>query len=364
MYGNSIVFKDRSLLEPHEYLDLASGPPVAAHRFSSHSKLTQLLESIELEDKSKLSGQHPKVPKLDFAAGAKATGAVGKEGKKRRQVQAHSHHHTHHHGHPSQARTAPGTGQHTPKTPDKSKPHFGSLALINKLLPQVKASGLKSPALTAKRVEPPLENPPATPTDPSKMTPDQLLLAIEQHDAKKSSMTHTTLEEEEAFVRRTIALRKELQNLIATNRLVPARTLRVTPGASRSLIVIMTPNSSIRPHISTRAKRADSRIFIKLLEFDKSLLNAARSSPGSITGPGSRKRLGEDQNMEVSEGAELPIRDLIIRSSCVRSVLEVQQSSINFGACDKGEVKSKTIVIHVSVFSLDKHECPLMSSSE
>ncbi|OWZ69712.1 hypothetical protein AYX14_04886 [Cryptococcus neoformans] len=346
LYGNSVVFKDRSLLEPHEYLDLASGPPVAAHRSSPHSKRTQLLESIELEDKSKLSGQHPKVPKLDFAAGAKATGAVGKEGKKRRQAQAHSHHHTHHHAHPSQARTAPGTGQHTPKTPDKTKPHLGSFALINKLLPQVKAGGLKSPALTGKRIEPPLDNPPAAPIDPSKMTPDQLLLAIEQHDAKKSSMTHTTLEEEEAFVRRTIALRKELQNLIANNRLIPARTLRVAPGASRSLIVIMTPNSSIRPHISTRAKRADSRIFIKLLEFDKSLLNSARSGPGNTPGSGSRKQLGEDQDMEMREGVELPIRDLIIRSSCVRSVLEVQQSSINFGACDKGEVKSKTIVIH------------------
>jgi hypothetical protein len=39
----------------------------------------------------------------------------------------------------------------------------------------------------------------------------------------------------------------------------------------------------------------------------------------------------------------------VIRSSCVRSVLEVQQSSINFGGCEKGEVRSKTIVIEVGV---------------
>ncbi|TYJ53645.1 hypothetical protein B9479_005733 [Cryptococcus floricola] len=338
LYGNSVVFKDRSLLQPHEYLDLASGPPIASHRFSPRSKGAQLLESIEWEDKSKLSGQHPKVPKLDFAAGAKATGSVGKDGKKKKAngtaISGGGKEHQH-----QVAKTAPTTGEHTPTTPTK-KPHLGSLALLNKLLPQTSPS-LKSPALTAKRVEPLLELPPADTADVGKMSIDQLLAAVEAHDAKKTSMTHTTLEEEEAFVKRTISLRKELQGLVGSGKLVPARTLSVGPGQSRAVVVIMTPNPSIRPHISTRAKRADSRIFIKLVEFDKSLLNAARINAAGSSRPGTP---GGDLGMP--EGAELPIRDLIIRSSCVRSVLEVQQSSINFGACDKGEVKSKTIVIH------------------
>ncbi|WVQ71317.1 hypothetical protein IAR50_000845 [Cryptococcus sp. DSM 104548] len=338
LYGNSVVFKDRSLLQPHEYLDLASGPPIASHRFSPRSKRAQLLETIEWEDKSKLSGQHPKVPKLDFAAGAKATGSVGKEGKKKKvngSASNGSGHKEHQH---QQSKTVPTTGEHTPTTPTK-KPHLGSLALLNKLLPQTSPS-LKSPALTAKRVEPLLELPPADTADVGRMSIDQLLAAVEAHDAKKASMTHTSLEEEEAFVRRTITLRRELQGLISSGKLVPARTLSVGPGQSRAVVVIMNPNPSIRPHVSTRAKRADSRIFIKLVEFDKSLLNAARMNAGGSR-PGTP---GSDLGMP--EGAELPIRDLIIRSSCVRSVLEVQQSSINFGACDKGEVKSKTIVIH------------------
>ncbi|WVQ85709.1 hypothetical protein IAT38_007875 [Cryptococcus sp. DSM 104549] len=358
LYGNSVVFKDRSLLEPHEYLDLAAGPPTVAHRNSPRSKRTQLLETIELEDKSKLSGQHPRVPKLDFAASAKATGLLGKEGKEKEGKEKEGkgkkkHGHGHGHGAAGAAakgpgtETAPGTGDHTPTTPTKPKPHLGSLALVNRLLPGGiggPSAGLKSPALTAKRIQPILEPPTSmSPADLSKMTPDQLLLAVEQHDARRASISHSSLEEEEAYVRRTIALRKELQNLVTTGKLIPARTLAVAPGASRGLIVIMTPNPSIRPHISTRAKRADSRVFIKLVEFDRTLLNAARQATPGVGGvpitPG-------DGGLGMPEGAELPIRDLIIRSSCVRSVLEVQQSSINFGACDKGESKSKMIVIH------------------
>lgn len=180
----------------------------------------------------------------------------------------------------------------------------------------------KSPALTAKRVEPKE----VAGSDVSKMTVDELLVAIEQQDSQKSSITHSTLEEEEAYVRRAMALRKELQNLINAEKLVPARSLSVAAQSSCKLIVIMTPNGSTRPHISTRAKRADSRIFIKLAEFDRTLLSNASAS---------------------TELGELPVRDLVIRSSCVRSVLEVGQSSINFGGCEKGEVKSKTIVVQV-----------------
>ncbi len=182
----------------------------------------------------------------------------------------------------------------------------------------------KSPALTGKRAEPKAEM--FSASDVSKLSVDELLVAFEQQDEKKAAITHSTLEEEERFVRRTISLRKELQNLVSCGKLVPVCNLSVPPQSSRQLVVLMTPNGSTRPHISNRAKRADSRIFIKLAEFDRSLLT---SSPKD-------------------ELTDLPVRDLIIRSSCVRSVLEVQQSSINFGGCEKGEVKSKTIVVHVS----------------
>ncbi|WVQ99833.1 hypothetical protein IAU59_006976 [Kwoniella sp. CBS 9459] len=390
LYGNAVVFKDRALLEPHEYLDLAAGPPVCAHR-SPRAKRFALLDTIEQEDKSKLSGRHEKIPKLDFAAGAKATGSTGKEGKRKGK---HSHQHAHSHA-PSQiqspsqadsgshstvtspkATTVPSTNQPSPlpsiHSPNQSsqngihrpgpemKLNLATLAseVMQRIIPET--GGRKSPALTAKRPAIPKPAAEATlpTTDPSKLSVDELLLAIEAHETKKSGMTHTSLDEEEAFVRRTIALRKELQNTIAAGKLVPARTVCVEQRKTRGVVVVMTPNGSIRPHISTRAKRADSRIFIKLAEFDRSLLSESGRGAASINHDPNQaaETLGEGlTGVSTSaekpttpsvENNELPIRDLIIRSSCVRSVLEVQQSSINFGACDKGEVKEKTIVIH------------------
>ena len=341
-----MVYKDRNLLEDHEYLDLAAGPPVAAHRSSPRSKRTALLDTIELEDKSKLSGQHPRIPKLDFAASAKAIGLFSKDArvKKAKPTQAAvikplatlafepastastitditPPFHTTNQPTEQSSNISPspilGATRHEPP------PSLASVMNAMNTLSTVDNGGTRSPALTAKRVE----QKETAGADVSKMTVDELLVAIEQQDSQKSSITHSTLDEEEAYVRRAMALRKELQNLIVAEKLVPARSLSVAAQASCKLIVIMTPNASTRPHISTRAKRADSRIFIKLAEFDRKLLNSAAAN---------------------SELGELPVRDLVIRSSCVRSVLEVGQSSINFGGCEKGEVKSKTIVVQVS----------------
>ena len=304
LYGNAVIFKDRHLLEPHEYLDLASGPPIAAHRTSPRSKKTQLLDSIELEDKSKLSGQHPKNPNLDFAASARATGLLSKESKGRKPK--------------SSSPASPGANTDVLPPPSLT----GMVAVLANDASSIHRHDTRSPALTGKRAVAKVEISP--PTDVSKLSVDELLVALEQQDAKKLTVAHSTVEEEEHFVRRNMSLRKELQNLIASGKLVAAPTLTVPPRSSRQLIVLMTPNGSTRPHVSGRAKRADSRIFIKLADFDRSILSAA------------------------SGQTELPVRELIVRSSCVRSVLEVQQSSINFGSCEKGETKSKTIVIQVS----------------
>ncbi|WWC93575.1 hypothetical protein V866_000410 [Kwoniella sp. B9012] len=377
LYGNSVVFKDRTLLEPHEYLDLASGPPVCAHR-SPRAKRFALLDTIELEDRTKLSGRHDKIPKLDFAAVAKASGLVGKDAKTKKKHPHHHHHH--HHGHGNAQSTVPSEIPSTMQSPGQSgntsvltspKPqpitvprthdpspvsvppttqrpemHLNLATLASQVMQRIipETGGRKSPALTAKRpIDMKLtEVTSGAPTDPSKMTVDELLLAIERHDSLKSSITHSSLEEEEAYVRRTIALKKELQNVISSGKLVPARTVNVGSKKTKAVIVVMTPNGSTRPHVGVRAKRADSRIFIKLVEFDKSLLNEAGRGTCNVTDQHGKM----DDKLIEKITAELPIRDLIIRSSCVRSVLEVQQSSINFGGCDKGEIKEKTIVIH------------------
>jgi len=317
LYGNAVVFKDRSLLDDQEYLDLASGPPGPSHhRILPQSKRAQLLETIALEDKSLLSGHHPRVPKLDFAASAKSSGLVGKETKMKK------------------SKSAAGT-KRDPSTPTKSgltrstgPPVSPSASPRQQLLKNSSSSstGAKSPALTGKRIE--LKTDPTKAEDVTKLTPEELIVALEHHDARRnqSTVTHFTPEEEEQYVRRLIALRKELQNTINTGKFVPARVLTVPPGASRQVVVVLTPNGSTRPHVTTRAKRAESRIYIKVMEYDQSLLSNAVGHGADLT--------------------DLPVRDLVIRSSCVRSVLEVQQSSINFGTCERGDVKSRTIVIH------------------
>lgn len=331
LYGNAVMFKDRSLLDEHEHLDLAAGPPISAHRTSPRSKISALLDTIELEDKAKLSGQ--RIPKLDFAASAKATGLVSKDHKVKKKSSSN---------HPnlpsSSSPKAPSTSStmaSSPKTPTAPTHTAGIMPSFTSIVgpsltpgsagPSTPDGG-KSPALTGKRAEPRTEMFQAG--DISKMSVDNLLVSMEQHDARRSTAGSSwTLEEEEVFVKQTISLRKELANLISTGRLIPARALHIPPSSSKQLIVIMTPNGSIRPHISTRPKRADSRLFIRLNEFDRGYLS--------------------DANAEVLQ-SDLPVRDLIMRSNCVRSVLEVQQTSINMGNCDKGEVKSKTIVIQVS----------------
>jgi hypothetical protein len=185
--------------------------------------------------------------------------------------------------------------------------------------------GRRTPALTGKKeVQPKTEM--FSSGDITKLSVDELLLAIETHDTQRSTTTHTTLDQEETYVRKTISLRKELSNLISAGKLISARTLSIKGKELKQLLVIMTPNGSTRPHVKTRSKRADSRVFIRLCDFD-------------------RESVGTDLSID----AEIPVRDLVIRSSCVRSVLEVQQSSINFGGCEKGEVKSKTIVIQVCI---------------
>jgi hypothetical protein len=406
LYGNAVVFKDRSLLDHHEHLDLAAGPPIAAHRVSPRSKKSALLDSIVLEDKSQLSGQHPKVLKLDFAAGAKANGAVGK-GKRKKDKEGGGKKGDHvKDGEDALERSdsrddasvigaengsqQPGEMTEsmvlTPKPKAKAtvapRAPLPTLAnVISSLAPAVAGvngagprtpptpDGGKSPALTGKRRESGLlKQEMFSAADVSKMSVDELLVALEQHDARRPTFARTpsaaqplsaglpnagapvgsslmsitgsgstgaatlaeslTLEEEEQFVRRHIALRKELSNLISSGKLVPARQLTIPPKSVRQMIVVLTPNGSIRPHVSTRPKRADSRLFINLLDFDRSYLSSSTV------------------NVDLND---LPVRELIMRSACVRSTLEVQQTSINFGNCEKGEVRSKTIVIQVGL---------------
>ena len=317
-----MAFKDRNLLVGHEYLDLASGPPLSEHRTSPRSKRSQMLDAIQKEDRTKLSGQH--MPKLDFAAGARATGSLIKDTpngvKESRSPVKQSSVHTKQSASPD---VKAGKRQHP-----ADLPHLNlDGARASGVPSMVYASpGPKTPALTGRR--PPISA--DIPSDVAKMSVDEVLAAIEHFDLSRSAPSQMSLETEEIYIKKALALRKELQSLVATGKLISLRHLAVSPGSVKQVVVFMTPNGSTRPHISTKAKRADSRMFIKLVDFDRSKMSAASST-------------------------DLPIRDLIIRSLCVRSDLEVQQSNINFGTCERGEVKSKTIVIQVSAICRTSH---------
>ncbi|KAL7421567.1 hypothetical protein Q5752_003336 [Cryptotrichosporon argae] len=261
IYGDAVVFKDRALLDDLEYLDLSAGPPVCARR-TARAKWPFALEGIELADKARLSGR---IQKLD----------ASKHRKKRDKSVA-----------PTVAEIKAAEAELKPKPEPKPKP---------------------------------VSRPSTPPSDIAALSIEDLISAMDRSDAGRVAVADSGAEEEEAYVRRLRALRKDFHRRIAVGRLVPAQAVHVAPHATKTLFVVLTPNSSTRPHITARAKRADSRLFVRLVD-----------------------------NEEVSENGETdaPITDLILRSSCARSVLEVQQSSVNFGTCVRGETKLRTIVLH------------------
>ena len=69
-----------------------------------------------------------------------------------------------------------------------------------------------------------------------------------------------------------------------------------------------------------KPKKQDARIFIQLKEFDKMLHESHGAS-------------------------EIPIRELMVRSSVCRSIMELGQKNINFGLLEKHERRTKTIMI-------------------
>jgi len=71
-------------------------------------------------------------------------------------------------------------------------------------------------------------------------------------------------------------------------------------------------------------KKYDLKLSIKLLEYDESI-----------------QKLASPQ----FESMEIPIRELLVRSSVCRSVMELGQKHINFGLVEKHEKRSKTILI-------------------
>jgi hypothetical protein len=128
-------------------------------------------------------------------------------------------------------------------------------------------------------------------------------------------------------------LLQELQKAINDKRLMPITNLDIAPDTQRNLFVVLTPNGEGKPYIQVNSmfviqkgklKKYDLKLSIKLLEFDA---------------------LAQKQSAPQFEGMEIPIRELLVRSSVCRSVMELGQKHINFGLVEKHKKRSKTILI-------------------
>ncbi|KAJ3219397.1 hypothetical protein HK099_004728, partial [Clydaea vesicula] len=131
---------------------------------------------------------------------------------------------------------------------------------------------------------------------------------------------------EEKYIKAQTILRRDLGNLISNNSLVPASLIEIPPESELMIVLVFTPSGVTKPFIQGKPRKLDSKIFIKLIEFDKDVEHSKFSQL-------------------FTEGSNIPSRELMLRSSVCRSTMELGQKNINFGFVDKNEHRNKMIVI-------------------
>lgn len=318
-YGKSMTFKDRTILSSFEHLDLATGPPIDGKRIPAKSKKWQTLDSLETIRTTASS----KKKAITTSAGAdlanvKANKDVNEEDN-------------------ASALPMPGSKHSMPLTPARRLPtalandikHAGSQQLASE-----EAIRNQSPALTGKRKAAPMLH---DAIDVSKLSLDELLAAVEGQSSSLSTFFFGNSRAEEQSVRTEVNLQRELKNAITEGRLLPVDLLALQPGEEKQVIAIYTPNGSTRPHIQGNARKQDSRVFIRLADFSADRLASAAASNTSAE--------NQFSDLLKLDREELPIRDLMIKSNLCRSLLELSQPHINFGYVQKGETKTRKIVI-------------------
>jgi hypothetical protein len=228
-YGSGMAFKDKAVLSATEWLDLASGelhlasysgallkictgPPLASSRMSPRSKRSILLDAIER------TGRAGRPPPLSFGP---ARGSNLRSSSTAAPIRR-------------DADMSP-TGESTPippTTPTKRKaPRPPKDALS--------ASSSSSPALTARRRT---RNVFPLPTDPAKLSLDEVLAALEAHSAHPDSSELNEPELEEAYVKRFVALRRAFKAALKSGELVKVDSLDVPPQAEQIVYVGPRPD--------------------------------------------------------------------------------------------------------------------------
>ena len=133
---------------------------------------------------------------------------------------------------------------------------------------------------------------------------------------------------EAEYVRSRILLRNELDYILNSNYLNPIQKIEIPPQSEKRIILIYIPSSQNKPFIQRKPRKQDAKIFIKLEEFDR-----------EIPRP-------QFETLLKADTKNIPVRELMIRFSLCRSVMDLGQKNINFGMLSKGDSKTKTIIIH------------------
>ena len=324
--GSSMAFRDRSLLLPLAFLDLAAGSPGAdpRRRTSTRKHACKSPHGAGHSPPLRMSGRKPSETGRTFAghasgvagttlaaettaanmptkSGVKGVHAVTSAARAKADI-----------GLGSGSNEGVGTG---PSTSMRSAGAAGHTR-----------QQTQSPALTgtwyrATRF--------ADPQDVAALDLDALISALEHQPASLSTFFVRNVEAEERLVRTEINLHRALHDAIASGQLIPTGLLNVPPHTVMQVVAVYTPHGSTRPHIQGNARKQDSRIFLRLLEFDM------RRAEG----------LPEFEALRQRDVDELPVRDLMVRSSVCRSMLELGQPHINFGHMDKGDQRERKIWI-------------------
>ncbi|CAG8447057.1 5601_t:CDS:2 [Ambispora gerdemannii] len=175
----------------------------------------------------------------------------------------------------------------------------------------------------------------AAPIDFSRMSFESLIAALEvNNDTAPPLFPKPSMEE--LYVRNQMGIVRELRHRIKDQQLVPVKSIEIPPGTERQIMVVFTPNGRLKPLVQGLPRKQDARIFLRLIEFDR-----------DIEQP-------QFESLIHGDLSQIPVRELLVRSTLCRSIMVLGQKNINFGVIDKNENRNKTIVIQ------NRSEVPLL----
>jgi hypothetical protein len=140
---------------------------------------------------------------------------------------------------------------------------------------------------------------------------------------------------EERYIRAQRLLKTQLDDAISNKSIIPLSTADVAASSELMIIIVYTPTSTNKSFIQVchnfngkgKYKKMDAKILIRLNDFDRDI-DAPRF-----------------EQLFNSKLGDIPARELLVRSSLIRSVMELGQKNINFGTLEKSQLRKKTIVI-------------------